>query len=475
MAVAAEVSSDPNFGMIGDGEIGLHHNAAAAVHLTTGGIGELAAEMGCAHASCPDHGRGLNADIAIRCADDHFPWTHGLYAAFRQEFDAVTLERFQRGVGQHFGHGPQNSVAGIDQDDPCLGWIQLFEGVVEGPAHQLGHGTGHFAAAGARTNDHDGLQKLPGFGIRRLFRLLHRHQQSSADLLGVLEDLHGRREGAPFVVTEKGAAGTRGQNQVVVAVGLAVENDLLAFGVDVGHLTQKHLNVPLLANQFAQWCGDVSSGHQTSRNLIQQRLKQVEIALVDQGDAHVGIGECFAGVHPGETAANNHHMGGMAKTFFRGFQFEKEVLTSHGFTSGRSRRVWRAAVFVRAPDVASTEHLESFNEQAIKKPDPDHLHGLIQHASRRIGTQSHGELGADYHHQGGDGVQLAEHAGNRCDRTPNKKSKQNPNREQGQSPPGIDRPLLKTGAQAAKAFVESRGLGLNDHPCQGKVAGCESR
>ena len=108
------------------------------------------------------------------------------------------------------------------------------------------------------------------------------------DLFRVLKDLHWRREGAPFVVAEEGAAGSRGQHQVVVAVGIAVEGDLLAFGEDVGHLPQQHLNVALLAIQFAEGRCDVSTGHQTGRDLSQQRLKQVEVVLVDQGDARAG-------------------------------------------------------------------------------------------------------------------------------------------------------------------------------------------
>ena len=131
-------------------------------------------------------------------------------------------------------------------------------------------------------------------------------------------------------MAEEGAAGSCGQDQVVVAVGLAVEDDLLAFGVDVGDFPQQHLNVVLLANQLAQGRCDVSTGHQTRGNLIEQRLKQVEVALINQRDAHIGIGQSLAGMHSGKTAADDHHMGGMAKTFFGRFQFKEEMAACHG-------------------------------------------------------------------------------------------------------------------------------------------------
>ena len=141
-------------------------------------------------------------------------------------------------------------------------------------------------------------------------------------------------------MAEERAAGSRGQHQVVVAVGLAVENDLLAFGINVGHLSQQHLNVALLANQLPQGGGDVSTGHQTRGDLIEQRLEQVEVALVNQGDAHIRLGQSLAGMHTGKPPTDNHHMGCMAETFLGGVQFKKEMLACHSFKEGLSRRVW---------------------------------------------------------------------------------------------------------------------------------------
>ena len=156
----------------------------------------------------------------------------------------------------------------------------------------------------------------------------------------MLEDFHRRRKSAPFVAAEKRAAGSRGQYQVVVAVGLAVEDDLLAFRVDVGHLPQQHLHVALLADQLAQGGCDVSTGHQASGDLIQQRLEQIEVPLVNQGDPHISLGQCLAGMHPSESPADNHHMGGMAQTFLGGFEFKKEMVACHGCGGGPARRVW---------------------------------------------------------------------------------------------------------------------------------------
>ena len=127
----------------------------------------------------------------------------------------------------------------------------------------------------------------------------------------------------------EGAAGAGGQHQVVVATGLAVENDLLAFRVDVGHLSEKHLNIALFADQLSQWGGDVTAGNEPGGHLIQQRLEQIEIALVDQGDAHIGLGQSLAGMHAGEAAAHNHHMRSMAQAFLWGLQLQEKVIAGH--------------------------------------------------------------------------------------------------------------------------------------------------
>ena len=140
----------------------------------------------------------------------------------------------------------------------------------------------------------------------------------------MLEDFHRRRKSAPFVAAEKRAAGSRGQYQVVVAVGLAVEDDLLAFRVDVGHLPQQHLHVALLADQLAQGGCDVSTGHQASGDLIQQRLEQIEVPLVNQGDPHISLGQCLAGMHPSESPADNHHRGAWRRRSLGGLSLRKK-------------------------------------------------------------------------------------------------------------------------------------------------------
>ncbi len=127
-------------------------------------------------------------------------------AALGQKLDPVAFESRKGRFGELRWHRSQHSVAGVHQHDPCFLGIQLFEGIVQGPTHQLRNGTSHLAAAGAGTNDHHRLQKLACLGVRCLLRLLHRHQQTAAYFLGVFEDFHRGRKGTPVFVAEISAA-----------------------------------------------------------------------------------------------------------------------------------------------------------------------------------------------------------------------------------------------------------------------------
>ena len=130
-------------------------------------------------------------------------------------------------------------------------------------------------------------------------------------------------------MAEKRAPGPGRQHQVVIAVGLAVEDDLLSLGVHLGDLAEQHLHVALLSDQFTQWGGDIPPGDQASGDLIEQRLEQVEVAFIDQGDPDIGLGECLTGMDPCETSPNDHHVGGVSELFGWGLQFQKKMVASH--------------------------------------------------------------------------------------------------------------------------------------------------
>ena len=147
---------------------------------------------------------------------------------------------------------------------------------------------------------------------------------------GVLEGLHRRCEGPPLVVTEVAAAGTGRQDQMVVAVAAVVEDHLPGLGVEVVDLAEQDLHIGGLAHHLAQGGGHVGLRHQSGGHLIEQGLKQVEIAPVDQGDPHRFPGQRMGCLETGKASAHDHHMGLLAQGEIRWGEFKEEALRCHG-------------------------------------------------------------------------------------------------------------------------------------------------
>ena len=97
----------------------------------------------------------------------------------------------------------------------------------------------------------------------------------------------------------------------------------------------------------SQWGGDVTAGDEPGGHLIKQGLEQVEVALVDQGDAHIGLGQSLAGVHPGKAAAHDHHMGGMTEAFFWGLQLQEKMIAGHEASEQIYPKAMKRVLFCR--------------------------------------------------------------------------------------------------------------------------------
>ena len=130
-------------------------------------------------------------------------------------------------------------------------------------------------------------------------------------------------------MAEVAAAGAGRQDQVVVGQLPVVEHDLFGLDVYLLNFAQQHLHIRGLAHQLAQGRGHVALRHQPGGHLVQQRLEQVEVALVDQGDPHRLIDQGVAGLEPGEAAAHDHHMGQGFQPLIGGLQFQEEAFAGH--------------------------------------------------------------------------------------------------------------------------------------------------
>ena len=157
-------------------------------------------------------------------------------------------------------------------------------------------------------------------------------------------------------------------------------------------------------------------------HLVQQRLEQVEIALVDQGHPHGLVDQGVAGLQAGKATTDDHHVGGIAEPCFRRFKLKEKTFSGHQGAEG--------AWFKRYRESAVVQKIEAFPEaiaRLLPKGGPGtscvslaslqafvsavssdaSLHHKVQQAA---GVDDLLTIAADHGHALDKGVLLREHA-----------------------------------------------------------------
>ena len=125
-----------------------------------------------------------------------------------------------------------------------------------------------------------------GFALGRL----EGDQDPPPDLERVLHRLQPGRDGRPFRVVEIRVVGAGRDHQRVVGDRSAVgDQDLAPLGVQADRLAEDDRRVALLAQDRAQRLRDIARRQRPGRDLVEQRLEQVEIAPVDERQTDLRI------------------------------------------------------------------------------------------------------------------------------------------------------------------------------------------
>lgn len=186
----------------------------------------------------------------------------------------------------------------------------MAELIAQRVPRDLGQGAGQFHAGRAATDHGETQPRRFARGIGLGLGALEGEQQLAAQRDGIVQRLQARRIGGPFVVAEVGMGGAGAQHQGVVRNLRAIGQRRGARGlVDVGHFTQAHFHIALVTEDVAQRRGDIRRGQACGGHLVEQRLEQMVVATVHQGDAHVRRGEGTGGPEAGKTATDDEQVG----------------------------------------------------------------------------------------------------------------------------------------------------------------------
>ena len=282
-----QVARHENLGLAAQAEVGRDANAAGAVELVGRGR-EQAAERRSGHARGPQHrARGselFTAQIAVG--------VDGLHRLARQHLDPEAAQVIGRTLGQAGRKASQHTRSGLDQLHLGARGVDMAEFAGQGVARDLRQRARELDARRPATDDGKGQ---PGVALGRALGdlgALEGQQDATPQQQRIVERLQARRVRSPLVVAEVVVRGATGHEQEVIGQRRAVGTQHAARGqVDRGDLGHADRHVALVAQDVAQRRGDVTGREPGRGHLVEQRLEQVVVGAVDQGDVDRRLGQ----------------------------------------------------------------------------------------------------------------------------------------------------------------------------------------
>ncbi len=142
--------------------------------------------------------------------------------------------------------------------------------------------------------------------IRLAFGTLEREQDLPTDRRGVLQRLQSRRARLPLVMSEIGMPGSGCQHQRVVCDQRAVcEMKLVRLSIDAADGGQQRGHLLATPEQVADRPGNLGWRERRGCDLIEQRLEQVMISLIDKCYANRRAGQTARDFQTTESSADN--------------------------------------------------------------------------------------------------------------------------------------------------------------------------
>ena len=235
-------------------------------------------------------------------------------AAFRHrlpehDFDAQPLQRALRIEGQVLGESGQHARTGLDQHDARLTRVDAAELGRQRGARQFGDRAGKLDPCRTSADNDEGQKRRPLLFVGLALGLFEGEEYAAANGRRVLERLEARRERLPIVMAEIGVPRAGRQHERVVAqrrAGIEVKlASLLVDGLD-GSEQSRDIQTP--AKEVADRPGDLGGRERRRRRLIEQRLKQMMVAAVDDGDPDRRASKPVDGLETAEPGADHDHM-----------------------------------------------------------------------------------------------------------------------------------------------------------------------
>ena len=206
----------------------------------------------------------------------------------------------------------EHAVGGLDEQDAAAAGIRGSEVAAQRVAGELGDLAGHLDAGGTGADHCERQPLVAPLGIGLELGGLEGGQDAAADGQRALERLHLGRVRAPLVVAEVGVVRAAGDDQRVVGhrlrrrqIGDRPQDHLAPLEVEARDLGEQHAHVAVALEDRPQRIRDLARRQRAGRDLVAERLEQVEVAPVDQRDLHVCAPQPARGLESAEAAADD--------------------------------------------------------------------------------------------------------------------------------------------------------------------------
>src|SRR5882762_7626112 len=304
----SKIANDENIREIGNGQVAVHLDPAAAIRFRCRALGQFPAKgCGCDTAG-PEHGlRRQNLTQLSALERDASRVDIGHHHAF-EHFHPEARDELLCFGGQSLGKGAQDSWGSFHQNDSRLLWVDLSKMVPQRLSSNFREGSGEFESRGAGSDNDEGKPSARFFRCSGALGAFERVQNLVADRRGFFDGLQARRPLPPGVIAVVRGLRSGGHNQGVVFECRAIpQNDAFCLWIDVHGLAQKYACIFLTAQDTADWSCNFSGRQRTGSHLVQQWLKKMKISPVNQGDFDRCTLQFLCRSQPAESAAENNH------------------------------------------------------------------------------------------------------------------------------------------------------------------------
>lgn len=285
-------------------EVRLDFDAAGAIGFGVEALGNFSGEGSGGDTASPENGAsGERVVVVAVFVGDAGGSDVGDEDAFHYFYAEASDEGFGLG-GKILGIDVEDAVAAFHKEDAGFVGMNVAEIVAQSFAGDFGESAGEFEAGGASSDDDKGEPGAGFSGIGGALGALECIEEFVADGGGFFDGLEAGSGFAPIVIAVVGGLRASGDDEGVVGIfGGVAENDSFVGGVEIDGFAQEDLGVFLAAEDGAQGRGDFTGRKGAGGYLIEERLEEVEIALIDEGDLRVGALQGARGDQATEAAA----------------------------------------------------------------------------------------------------------------------------------------------------------------------------